>query len=345
MSGEKEGDKMYGCAPGDAKNGSDPGVRTTSVNMETDVESTGSVTVTGTSMETAATTTEMAATTTTSASASASKTAEPSKSVGRRLGVPTFVSLLVRGASGVGILNPVRGECCGGLCCKVGEVCARGTEGARCWPQAKRRDEGEVTEQGSRLAIEEARTLTLGEVQPDTAGDEKAEGSPAVGDKKGGGGGGGGSGSGGGGHAHRGGHHDDDKTKKNGAARPPIPTTLLLFLILFPSVLACLLLPTFNAAVHPRTIGISQIDPDRLLIAKQSRPLHMRWSCHTPRRDCGSGCWDPAKHVCCVQPDEKTYGLCSADQGQSCCGTMCCPRDTFCRNQDGYSCVSRKMKE
>lgn len=315
--------------------------------------------LTGTATETATDTAVSSGSTATtaSASASASATAAPTKGAGRRLGAPSFVGLLVRGAKGAGFPRPVRGECCGDICCKPGEVCARGTEGAKCWPQAKRRDEKMVDEQDSKPATEEFEILgeiTSKEIEDandeDLLYDDTKGGGGHGGEGLGSGGGGRGSGSrksdgaapGGGGAP--GGGKKDDKKKKNSAARPTLPTTLLIFLLLLPSALASLL-PTFNAAVHPRTIGTPQIDPDRLLIAKQSKPLYRRWSCHSSRQDCGSGCWDSAKHVCCVQPDEKTYGLCSADQGQSCCGAMCCPKDTFCRNQDGYMCVPKKMKE
>lgn len=91
--------------------------------------------------------------------------------------------------------------------------------------------------------------------------------------------------------------------------------------------------------------GLPQQKPQPAMPIPQFPPiaLRKRWSCHEPKRDCGSsGCYQPGIHACCKKPGGGflgDYGLCMAEKGETCCGVMCCPQYHTCSAEGEYLCV------
>jgi hypothetical protein len=61
----------------------------------------------------------------------------PTANSGNRLSalrVFQYMILLCKTVHDVALPSEVTGECCSGICCKLGESCARSLTGPRCWP-------------------------------------------------------------------------------------------------------------------------------------------------------------------------------------------------------------------
>jgi hypothetical protein len=248
--------------------------------------------------------------------------------------VPSIVqNIILLARSTAAFASPIRPECCADICCDLHEVCARSSTGPKCWPKAGQRvarrqpDEADTTSREIALrqmqesditpVDEESHTSSLGEskiVVPAAAG-------AAVGAAAG---------------AARNRPH-----KKGNAARPTTPTLFYMFLLLTPFVAANFPSSLPRANDYGPIAGARQTDPSTKATTNKRWLFGKRWSCHKPNQNCGSsGCWDPASQFCCNQPDGH-YGLCAASNGESCCGKMCCPENTECRNEGDFLCYPK----
>jgi hypothetical protein len=295
-----KGDQCGEGNSGDVTNGTDPRICTTNVMTASEAPITMVTTTTG-SADSSKTTKENTLMPT---------TVMPVGSFGHRLGVPSVVrnlAMLCSSVRAIAFPAPSQDECYGAFCCNPGEVCARGSNGPKCWPDA-----------GS-VEVAESNDVTEEPLKEVRKGVENKEGYvhtsvAAQGDLG----------------------PKPNHGKKGSGARPKIPTLLYIFFLLVPFVAASI--P--NTASHVAPIdGTHQTSPNhKLFLAK-------RWSCHKPHQDCGPGCWDPSSEFCCQQPSGD-YGLCAADNGESCCAENCCPQNYACQNQgQQYMCVPTDTSE
>jgi hypothetical protein len=249
----------------------------------------------------------------------------PAVSGTTRIGVPSvvkYIALLVRSAQALALPSPLRPECCGDICCNMDEVCTRSSTGPKCWPKAGQRagrsnSGGEVSTTSKEITAHPTQTNDMSkQEQPGNLDEEEL----TV-------------------HTNTAGAARD-VPKEGSAARPATPKlfALLLFLMSFVAGDLAPSLPLVGR--HLPVAGIPQADLSTKAMSKRLL-LGKRWSCHKPNQNCGSsGCWDPAEHSCCNRPDGK-YGLCSASKGEACCGTMCCSKNTECRNDGDYLCFPK----
>jgi hypothetical protein len=302
---------VYGCAPPDSTGGHDPRIRTTT--FESDDREEITKTMIGTSMigTLAAGTSNMLQIATTTANARLSR---PTTNAGRRLGAPSIMQSLsfffahnVRAVTFPALIRP---ECCGGICCAQGGVCARSSTGPKCWLQAR---QPQTTNDGEAATVDDSLGSTGRKGVAIVAG---AAGATA-------------------GRAHR--------HKKGSAARPVVPTLLYTLLLTISFAAASFPLNSAIASANGLFASTPQVNPLPRAYLHKSSVISRRWSCHIPNQDCGSkGCWNPARHFCCQQPDGN-YGLCAADMGETCCGSMCCPQHTECVVKGDYLCTPRHL--
>jgi hypothetical protein len=274
-----EGDVVYGCVPPESTDpGRDPTMRTTAVGSDRESVITWSWSGSGSAMattkgETMATVTTSAITTSTTqatqstststtASASVSK---PTGSGGRRLGAPSILCnlvLFVNSVRGVTFPAPIQPECCGGICCALGEVCTRSSTGAKCWHA------------GKRDTIDPA--LDRDELTSSALREDHSDASSNVGDKKHGGAAGAAP------EGHHRGHHDG---KKGSASRPPIS-----ILISFTTATSA------SVAGAPQRSLLPKTSPATHNLSKRWSCHKPKQDCGS------KGCWDPAAQFCCQQP-------------------------------------------
>ncbi|KAH7088761.1 hypothetical protein FB567DRAFT_522237 [Paraphoma chrysanthemicola] len=120
---------IFGCAPPGVSDGIDSRIRT--VTQTSQHGNTTMMTGAGTMMST----TSVDASTTASYSG---QTSEPTKNAAIGLSAPGILGKILfvgRSAHALAVRSPGKVDCCGGICCEVGEICARSSSGARCWPQ------------------------------------------------------------------------------------------------------------------------------------------------------------------------------------------------------------------
>jgi hypothetical protein len=322
------GEAIYGCGPPDARNGTNSRIHTTSVhNLSEDVRTT--TTVISTNLSTAIVEALTSSSTSTTASVS-----QPTGSGGTRLGIPSIMQsmvLLVRSAQAAAFASPVRPECCGDICCNLDEICTRSSTGPKCWPKAEQRaarskSYGEAGTASMEIALRQTQQNEVAptdeEAPPASLSESKVVAPVAA------------VGAGAAAAAGGAGHHK----KKGNAARPTAPTLFYVFLLLIPFIAANLSpsLPVANNHVPQTSPSTQATTFKRWLFGK-------RWSCHKPNQNCGSsGCWDPAVHFCCNQPDGH-YGLCAASKGEVCCGKSCCSENTECRNEGDFLCYPKAL--
>jgi hypothetical protein len=206
-------DVAYGCVPLDLE---DPEYdsRPTTTEVASDFASVVASSAIATTKETImSSTTQPARTSPTSTTANASLY-KPAGSAGHSLVTPSLshkLSIFANTVRAGTFPNPIRPECCGDICCTLGQVCTRSSTGLRCWHASKRdslRNEGELI----------SRNGENGKVESNNEQD-KEDGGAA------------GAGAGG----HRGGNHD---SKKAIAARPKVPMLLYAVLLLSSFVFA-----------------------------------------------------------------------------------------------------------
>lgn len=300
---------VYGCAPPDSIGGHDPRIRTTA--FESDGRGEVTKTMTGTLMTRipAAGSSNILQISTTTATARLSR---PTTNAGRRLGAPSILQSLsfffAHNARAVTFPAPIKSESCSDICCALGEVCARSSTGPKCWLQAK---QPQTTNDGEAATVDG----TLGSTgRKGIAVVASAAGATAS-------------------RAH---HH-----KKGSAARPVVPTLLYTLLPSISFAAASFPLNSAIASANGLFASTPQVNPLPRAYLDESSVISRRWSCHIPNQECGSkGCWNPAKHFCCQQP-EGDYGLCAANRGETCCGSMCCPQHTECVVTGNYLCTPR----
>ena len=322
---------VWGCAPPGVTDGLDSRIRTATMMSKDE----SMITKTGTSTMPSTTTVDASLT-----ASSSSATSELTGNGGSKLGVPRVLrnlAILVQNARALANSLSNEIDCCGDICCAAGEVCARSSTGPKCWPEAGRvKARNDILDQADAVT-QSIDSLDMADSNTDDFRDEDNDSTDLAKRKGGGGGAGAAGGAAGAGTIGRPG----PKPKKGGAARPNPPTV----------VYALLLLVSFIVTVHPFEVaradssapfvGTPQIDPATETSMDASWLLDKRWSCHKPKQNCGTqGCWNPAIHYCCQQPDGD-YGLCMAGVGEQCCGDMCCPKDTECRNEGQYLCYPK----
>jgi uncharacterized membrane protein YgcG len=299
--GKSGGEKVYGCAPSDVTNGMDSRITTASVQSTSQALTT--MVTTTTRLPDSSKTTE--------ANTLMPTAVMPIGGAGHSIGVPRAVrnlAMLLTSVRAVAFPAPVRGGCCGEFCCKLGEVCARGSNGPKCWADA---DSVEVTE------VNKDEDKSTNEVHTDVESNDDGTVETSVVERRDLG-------------------LKPGNRKKGSASRPTIPRLLYIFLLLVPFVVASVPSTAGHAAPVKST---PQISPN------QKTFLAKRWSCHMPHQDCGPGCWDPSSEFCCQQPSGD-YGLCAADKGESCCADRCCPQGYACQNQgQQYLCVPTDTSE
>jgi uncharacterized membrane protein YgcG len=125
-----------------------------------------------------------------------------------------------------------------------------------------------------------------------------------------------GGGHGGGGHSHHGGGSGGGNNTRSAAARPQIPRLFSLLLYLSPSI-ALHLSPR-----HP-TLPMQALEP-----ISASHTLDKRASCHPPKMQCGSGCYNANNSTCCYISGWQATGICA--WGYECCAGFCCDEGWTC---------------
>jgi hypothetical protein len=282
-------EQLFGCGLSDVTNGTDPRLSTTSVQTAGESATTIVTTTTG------------------SADGSNSTRASVSKSTGNannRLDVPIVLRnliLVVNSARAIAFPVPVHGRCCGEFCCQPEEVCARGSDGPKCWPDTGSIEVTESDDKSNKSTNEVHTDVESREDDVHTSVIARGDLGP-----------------------------ETDHGKKGSAALPTIPKLLYILPLLAPFIAAGV--STTTSHTTPTEGTLQTLPNPKTFLAK-------RWSCHKPKQDCGPGCWDPASQFCCQQPSGN-YGLCTADKGESCCADKCCPQGYACRNQgQQYMCV------
>ncbi|KAH8724841.1 hypothetical protein GQ44DRAFT_727350 [Phaeosphaeriaceae sp. PMI808] len=139
-----DGEMVYGCAPAGVTDGLDPRIRT-SVSSESQNLTTSASKSASTSVTQTATNSTVGGATSATTTASPSK---PTKNGGMRFAVPwplQYAYFFMNGVRAFPYPSQNYRDCCGDLCCGDGEVCARSSTGAKCWPQVsnlRTRDNG-----------------------------------------------------------------------------------------------------------------------------------------------------------------------------------------------------------
>jgi hypothetical protein len=210
---DEGGNVAYGCVSlnsGNPEYDLQPGTTAVASDFESVVTRSATATTTETIISS---TTQPAQSSPTNTTASASLY-KPIENAGRSLVTPSLLqklSIFANTVRAVTFPNPIRPECCGDICCTLGQVCTHSSTGAKCWHAGKRDSllsEGELT----------SRNAEDGQVESNNEKDKKDGGAAG---------------------AAAGGHHGGNlDSKKAIAARPKVPMLLYAVLLLSSFVFA-----------------------------------------------------------------------------------------------------------